>query len=106
MDNKGLINEIKKAIATIKEQTATPKDPPMYVVSDSDFQLLIALEMNLKGVLRLLRKYVYYSEKSHCIRMRDVWKRQSNFDYEDLKQWLVEGCLPEVEQWLKEENND
>lgn len=39
-------------------------------------------------ILEILKKYVYFSEKSRCIRMRDIYKRTTSFDYEDLKEWL------------------
>ena len=39
-------------------------------------------------VLEILKKYIYYSEKSHRIRMREIRKSIYNFDYEDLKEWL------------------
>lgn len=38
--------------------------------------------------LEILKKCVYYSPKSHCIRMREIRKSTFNFDYEDLKEWL------------------
>ena len=41
-------------------------------------------------VLEILKKYIYYSVKSHCIRMREIRKSIYNFDYEDLKGWLKE----------------
>ena len=39
-------------------------------------------------ILETLKKYVYFSDKSGCIRMRDIYKRTTSFDYEDLKEWL------------------
>ena len=41
--------------------------------------------------LEILKKYIYYSTKSSCIRMKDMYKRTTNFDYEDLKEWLENG---------------
>lgn len=38
--------------------------------------------------LEILKKHVYFSDKSRCIRMRDIYKRTTSFDYEDLKEWL------------------
>ena len=39
-------------------------------------------------ILEILKKYIYYSEKSCRIRMREIRKSIYNFDYEDLKEWL------------------
>ena len=39
-------------------------------------------------LLEILRKYVYFSVQSGCVRMKDVYKRTTNFDYEDLREWL------------------
>ena len=39
-------------------------------------------------VLEILRKYVYFSNQSGCVRMKDIYKRTTNFDYEDLREWL------------------
>lgn len=39
-------------------------------------------------VLEILKKHVYFSVKSRCIRMGDIYKRTTSFDYEDLKEWL------------------
>ena len=39
-------------------------------------------------ILEILRKYVYFSYKSGCVKMKDVYKRTTNFDYEDLREWL------------------
>ena len=40
------------------------------------------------NILEILKKYIYYSVKSHRIRMREIRKSIYNFDYEDLKEWL------------------
>ncbi len=45
------------------------------------------LEKELK-LLEILLKYVYYSDKSRCIRMREIRKSTKNFDYEELKELL------------------
>ena len=42
-------------------------------------------------ILELLKKHIYYSNKSHCIRMSDIYKKTTNFDYEDIKDWLIKG---------------
>ena len=39
-------------------------------------------------ILEILKKYIYFSTKSGCIRMKDICKSSNNFDYEDLKEWL------------------
>ena len=39
-------------------------------------------------LLEILRKYVYFSNTSGCVRMKDIYKRTTNFDYEDLREWL------------------
>ena len=39
-------------------------------------------------MLEILKKHVYFSVKSRCIRMREIYKRTTSFDYEDLKEWL------------------
>lgn len=41
--------------------------------------------------LKILKKYIYYSPKSHCIKMREIRKTTSNFNYEDLKEWMENG---------------
>lgn len=42
-------------------------------------------------VLEILKKYLYYDNKNHCIKMKQVRKSTFNFDYEDLKEWLDEN---------------
>ena len=42
-------------------------------------------------ILDILKKYVYFSSKSNCVRMKDIYKRTTNFDYETLKEWLENG---------------
>ena len=39
-------------------------------------------------ILEILKKHIYFSSKSGCIRMKDIYKSINNFDYEDLKDWL------------------
>ena len=43
-------------------------------------------------ILDILKKYVYFSSKSNCVRMKDIYKRTTNFDYETLKEWLNNDC--------------
>ena len=40
--------------------------------------------------LEILKKYLYYDNKNHSIKMKYIFKRAINFDYEDLKEWLKE----------------
>lgn len=39
-------------------------------------------------ILEILKKHIYFSSKSGCIRMKDIYKSINNFDFEDLKEWL------------------
>lgn len=39
-------------------------------------------------VLEILKKYLYYDDESHFIKMKPFKKSVFNFDYEDLKEWL------------------
>lgn len=39
-------------------------------------------------VLEIMKKYLYYDNKNHCIKMKYIYKRTTSFDYEDLKEWL------------------
>ena len=39
-------------------------------------------------IYEILKKHVYFSVKSRRIRMGDIYKRTTSFDYEDLKEWL------------------
>ena len=39
-------------------------------------------------ILETLKKYVYFSDKSRCIRMRNIYKQTKSFDYEGVKEWL------------------
>ena len=41
-------------------------------------------------VLEILKKYLYYDNKTHFIKMKQIRKSTFNFDYEDLKEWLDE----------------
>ena len=42
----------------------------------------------LKKTLEILKKYLYYDNKNHAIKMKEVRKSIYNFDYEDLKEML------------------
>ena len=39
-------------------------------------------------ILETLKKYVYFSDKSKCIKMRNIYKQTKSFDYEGVKEWL------------------
>ena len=39
-------------------------------------------------LLGILKKYLYYDNKTHFIKMKQIRKSTFNFDYEDLKEWL------------------
>ena len=39
-------------------------------------------------VLEILKKYLYYDNENHFIKMAQIRKQIFNFDYEDLKEWL------------------
>ena len=39
-------------------------------------------------VLEILKKNLYYDNKNHVIKMKEIRKSRFNFDYEDLKEWL------------------
>ena len=61
-----------------------------FMQSETPFYEDIDLVKKDLKMLEIIKKYLYCSNKSHCIRMREIRKRQSNFDYEDLKEWLDE----------------
>lgn len=47
--------------------------------------------VNIKNELKafeIIKKYIYYSDKSHCFRMREIRKSTHNFDYEELREVL------------------
>ena len=39
-------------------------------------------------ILDILKKNLYYDNKNHVIKMKEIRKSRFNFDYEDLKEWL------------------
>lgn len=47
------------------------------------------IEKDLEA-LEILKKYVYYDNENHRIKMKPIRKSVFNFDYEDLKGWLEE----------------
>ena len=70
----------KEAMAKLKENF----ENDVYKVEP---EMLNIVEKDLE-VLEILKKYVYFSNKSGCVRMKDIYKRTTNFDYEDLREWL------------------
>lgn len=72
---------------TSKEAMAELKDNFENDVYYIERKLLNIIEKDLE-VLEILRKYVYFSNQSGCVRMKDIYKRTTNFDYEDLREWL------------------
>ena len=36
----------------------------------------------------ILKKYLYYDNYNHVIKMKEIRKSTFNFDYEDLREWL------------------
>ena len=39
-------------------------------------------------ILDILNKNLYYDNKNHVIKMKEIRKSTRNFDYEDLKEWI------------------
>ena len=39
-------------------------------------------------ILDILKKNLYYDNKNHVIKMKEIRKSTFNFNYEDLKEWL------------------
>ena len=39
-------------------------------------------------ILEVIKKNLYYDNKNHVIKMKQIRKSTFNFDYEDLKAWL------------------
>lgn len=56
-------------------------------IDDKWFEELKIIEKDLE-ILKILKRHIYYSAKSHCIRMSDIYKKTTSFDYEDIKEWL------------------
>ena len=72
---------------TSKEALEELKDNFENAVYKVERNMLYIIEKDLE-VLEILRKYVYFSDRSGCVRMKDIYKRTTNFDYEDLREWL------------------
>ena len=72
---------------TSKEAVEELKDTFEHDTFYVERKMLDIVEKDLE-VLEILKKYVYFSNKSGCVRMKDIYKRTTNFDYEDLREWL------------------
>ena len=48
---------------------------------------ILTIEKDL-DVLDILKNYLYYDNKNHVIKMKEIRKSTLNFNYEDLKEWL------------------
>lgn len=72
---------------TSKEAVTELKDNFENDVYKVERKMLDIIDKDLQ-VLEILRKYVYFSNQSGCVRMKDIYKRTTNFDYEDLREWL------------------
>lgn len=61
-------------------------------INDKWFEELKIIEKDLE-ILEILKKHIYYSAKSHCIRMGDIYKKKTSFDYEDIMEWLLKWII-------------
>ena len=48
---------------------------------------ILTIEKDLE-ILNILKNHLYYDNKSHVIKMKEIRKSTFNFNYEDLKEWL------------------
>ena len=48
---------------------------------------ILTIEKDLE-VLDILKEYLYYDNKNHVIKMKEIRKSRFNFDYEDLREWI------------------
>ena len=83
MTSKEVIQRIKDdiEIGYLSTKYDSQKVKSVYLI------LLESIKQDLE-ILDILKKYVYFSSKSNCVRMKDIYKRTTNFDYEALKEWL------------------
>lgn len=72
---------------TSKEALKELKEEKIYLSNVNANEVLDAIEKDLE-ILEILKKHIYFSSKSGCIRMHDIYKSINNFDFEDLKGWL------------------
>lgn len=70
---------IQKIDLTIKYGSMTQDE----IYSFLEYKKIIEKESE---VLEILKKHIYFSTKSGCIRMKDIYKSINNFDFEDLKE--------------------
>ena len=61
-------------------------------ICEWELDRLNIIEKDLK-ILEILKKYIYYSPKTRYIRMIDIYKRTTSFDYEELKEWIENELL-------------
>lgn len=54
----------------------------------SQYGVIVKQLFNDLEVLDILKKKLYYDNKNHVIKMKEIKKSRFNFDYEDLKEWL------------------
>lgn len=80
MDIKNVIENLKNDLKKEKAKVLVKS----YVLDE----LLLERVLYELDILDILKKYLYFSQKSGCIRMKDIHKRQSNFHWETLKEWL------------------
>ena len=48
---------------------------------------ILTIEKDLE-VLDILKEYLYYDNKNHVIKMKEIRKSRFNFNYEDLREWI------------------
>ena len=92
-ENKLLKKDLKEYQAYIKKGVEEHYKDFMqdYDVLLEEYEELMKANEKLKKdleVLEILKKYLYYDNKNHCIKMKYIYKRTTSFDYEDLKEWL------------------
>ena len=56
--------------------------------SESELRRLSLIIKKDLEILGILKKKIYYDNKNHVIKMKEIRKSRFNFDYEDLKEWL------------------
>lgn len=76
----------KEAIKNIKETMIIGRHGNIDVGNKYNKEIII-IENDLE-ILEIVKKYLYYDNKNHCIKMKQIRKSTFNFDYEDLKEWL------------------
>lgn len=60
---------------------------PFRNISNDYCEEFETIEKDLE-ILEILKKYLFYDNKNHFIKMKQIRKSTFNFDYEDLKEWL------------------